>query len=320
MSVNVVRYRDDVSVRWGVVEGSSIVPLAVDDQSTNEFVSRSARAVLDGGHRAEGAVPIEHVELLAPVTSDRQFLCQAVNYRTHMRESGFNPATNPFNVFFQKASSSLAAADGDIVCPDHVEFLDYEVEIGLVLARDVSGPMSVGPNGLADHVVGLVAVNDVSARDLQLAETQFYRAKSYRTFGPVGPYLTLVDGDDLARFAELRLRLWVNDEARQDSYAADMVHGPAESLTELSSVQDWHAGDLLATGTPGGCALRAPAFPVRAAALAMSPKRRHALVQRSAARNPRRLRPGDVVELHIGTDDGAIDLGRQRSTVVGGTA
>ena len=156
----------------------------------------------------------------------------------------------------------------------------------------------------------------IIARDVQLAETQFYRAKSYRTFTPTGPHLTLVDGSDLARFDELRLRLWVNGELRQESTAADMIHRPAETLTELSSVQNWRPGDLVATGTPGGCALRVPRWPLRVAALAMSPTRRFDAVRSAAAKNPRRLRPGDVVEASIATDDGAIDLGRQRCLVV----
>ena len=96
-----------------------------------------------------------------------------------------------------------------------------------------------------------------------------------------------------------------------------MVHRPPETLTELSSLQDWEAGDLLATGTPGGCALQAPARPIALLAQLVSPARRQSLVRRVAARNTRRLRPGDVVEASIRTDDGAIDLGVQRNTIVG---
>jgi 2-keto-4-pentenoate hydratase/2-oxohepta-3-ene-1,7-dioic acid hydratase in catechol pathway len=316
MATNVIRYEHVGDVRWGTVDGDIVRPISGDHRSTRSFILEAASAVRRGEHDTGEPVALADVTVLSPITTDQQFLCQAVNYHAHMRESGLDPETSPFNTFFRKASSSISAATTDIVCPDGVEFLDYEVEIGLVLAADVSGPRSVTTADLGDHVAALVALDDVSGRDVQLAEGQFYKAKSYRTFGPVGPHLTLVGPDDLARFAELRLRLWVNGELRQDDYAAEMVHGPAASLTELSAVQDWRAGDLLATGTPGGCALRAPAAPLRMLAQVISPKRRAALVRRSARGNRKRLRPGDRVELHIGTDDGVIDLGRHDNTVV----
>ncbi|MEO1059861.1 MAG: fumarylacetoacetate hydrolase family protein [Actinomycetota bacterium] len=318
MAVNAIRYERDGEVRWGVVSDDGVRPVVGSYDSTRAFVLEAAATVRAGEHPLDDPVPLDEVTVLSPVTADQQFLCQAVNYRSHMEESGLSPEASPFNVFFRKASSCLSPPHGDIVSPAHVELLDHEVEIGLVLARDVDGPVTVADDELASHVAALVAVNDVSARDVQLGDTQFYRAKSYRTFGPTGPHLALVDRHDLDRFAELRLRLWVDGVTRQDALAADMVHRPAATLTELSSVQDWRAGDLLATGTPGGCALRAPAAPLRMLAQAVSPRRRHALVQRSAARNPRRLRPGDRVELHIGTEDGAIDLGRQETAVVAG--
>ncbi len=317
MAMNVIRYRRDGEVQWGVVEGTDVHPLLARHASTGSFVTDAAPSVMAGEHPTDPPVSIDTVELLSPVTTDQQFLCQAINYHSHLEESGLAPGASPFNIFFRKASSSIAPATTDIVCPDHVAFLDYEAEIGLVLSSEVAGPQSVTDGDLGGHVAALVAVNDVSARDVQLAETQFYKAKSYRTFGPTGPHLTLVDDADLARFAELRVRLWVDGQIRQDAYASDMVHGPAASLTELSSVQDWQPGDLLATGTPGGCALQAPSTPVRMIAQAMSPRRRHALVRRRASSVDARLRPGDHIEVHVGTDDGAIDLGRQHTTVTG---
>ncbi len=97
-----------------------------------------------------------------------------------------------------------------------------------MFARDIVGPEpeAVTLSNLHEFVAALVLVNDVSARDVQLPEMQFYKGKSYRTFGPTGPYLTLVDAGELARFDDLVLRLWVNDELRQSSPARDMVHKP----------------------------------------------------------------------------------------------
>ena len=316
MAVNVVRYREGERVAWGVVAGDRISPIDGEFETTRDFMLHGAERARAGAAEAAGSVALSDVEILSPITPDRQFLCQAINYHSHMRESGFDPASNPFNIFFRKASSCLAPANTDIVKPDHVEFLDYEVEIGLVFSRDVNEPVHVGPDDLSHYVGALVLLDDVSARDVQLPETQFYKGKSYRTFGPAGPYLTLVSADELRRFDALRLRLSVNGEVRQDSLASDMVHRPPETLTELSALQDWEAGDVLATGTPGGCALQAPAKPLALLAQLVSPARRQALVRRVAARNARRLKPGDELEASIRTDDGALDLGVQRNRVV----
>lgn len=316
MAINVVRYRSDDRVRWGVVQDERVAPIEGDYPTTRAFMLEAASRVRDGSVSLGPARPLSETSPLCPITTDRQFLCQAINYHAHMRESGFDPATNPFNIFFRKASSCLTSATDDIVLPSHVEFLDYEVEIGLVFSRDVDRPVEVTEANLADYVGGLVVLNDVSARDVQLPETQFYKGKSYRTFGPVGPYLALVSADELRRFDDLRLRLSVNGEVRQDSLASDMVHRPPATLTELSSLQNWQAGDLLATGTPGGCALQAPARPLALLAQLVSPIRRQALVRRVAARNPRRLQPGDEIQASVGTDDGALDLGQLHNRVV----
>ena len=289
MAVNVVRYREGGAVHWGILasDGSDrVARIEGDYPSTRDFMREgAARARAQaGGSAGAPTVALSEVEVLCPITSDRQFLCQAINYHSHMRESGLDPVSSPFNIFFRKASSCLAPATTDIVSPAHVEFLDYEVEIGLVFSQDVSAPVEVTEEGLGDHVGGLILLNDVSARDVQLPETQFYKGKSYRTFGPCGPVLALVTAQELRRFGELRLRLSVNGEVRQDSLASDMVHRPPATLTELSGLQNWEAGVLLATGTPGGCALQAPARPLALFAQMVSPVRRQALLRRVASR------------------------------------
>ena len=318
MAINVARYDDGSGPKWGVQRDGALIPIDARIESTREFMLEGvtlARAAVEG---SGDGVPIDSVQILAPITRDRQFLCQAINYYSHMGESGIDPAKSPFNIFFRKAASCIAPADTQIVSPSHVEFLDYEVELGLVFSRDVSDPIEVTEANLADYVGGFVLTNDVSARDVQLPEMQFYKGKSYRTFGPTGPWLTLVDAADVARFDELRLSLSVNGETRQDSLTTDMIHRPAPTLTELSQIQDWEAGDLLATGTPGGCALQAPAAPLRLIAQLVSPLRRQGMLRSVSANNTKRLRPGDRVEASIRTADGTIDLGTQRNEVVAG--
>ncbi len=316
MAIQVIRYRRAGSVGWGVVESGSFTPIPGDYPSTRDFMLAGAGQARAMRGAASESFALAEAELLCPITPDRQFLCQAINYYSHMKESGFDPAKNPFNIFFRKASSCLSPADTDILCPAHVEFLDYEAEIGLVLSSDVSQAVHVSAANLHEFVGALVVVNDVSARDIQVPEMQFYKGKSYRTFGPAGPYLTLVDAAELARFDALRLCLKVNGEVRQNSLASDMIHKPAATLTELSGLQDWQAGDLVATGTPGGCALQAPPTPIRMIAQVAPALTRQKMIRRAAQGNPRRLKAGDIVETSIRTDDGKLDLGIQRNRVV----
>lgn len=316
MAIRIIRFRCDNAVRWGVVEGDYVAPLAGEFPTTRDFMLEGAPLARSASGLTSERLALAGVEVLCPITSDRQFLCQAINYYSHMKESGLDPAKNPFNILFTKAPSCLAPATTDIICPSHVEFLDYEAEIGLVFSRDVDAPITVTAANLHEYVGALVVVNDISARDIQLPEMQFYKGKSYRTFGPTGPYLVLVDAGELARFETLRLRLSVNGEVRQSSLASDMIHKPVPTLNELSRVQSWQAGDLLATGTPGGCALQAPPAPLRMLAQVLPSLPRQNLIRRAARGNRRKLKPGDVIETSIRTDDGQLDLGVQRNRVV----
>ncbi|HEV8166712.1 MAG TPA: fumarylacetoacetate hydrolase family protein, partial [Actinomycetota bacterium] len=170
---------------------------------------------------------------------------------------------------------------------------------------------------LPRYVAALVVANDVSARQIQLTRTQFYEAKSYPTFTPVGPWLTLVDAADLNRLETLRLTLSVNGQVRQDNTVADMIVRPARALTLLSRFQPLAAGDLLLTGTPGGTALTAPPKLAEKLAALLPPATRWKLFFRRQAGNPRYLHDGDLITATIATADRALDLGTQRTRVIG---
>jgi 2-keto-4-pentenoate hydratase/2-oxohepta-3-ene-1,7-dioic acid hydratase in catechol pathway len=237
------------------------------------------------------------------------------NYASHVEDSGLNPETIPLT-FFRKTSGSISGPFDDIVRPAHVSCLDYEVEIGLVAGRELPVGTELTEENWTTFVAGLVVTNDVSARDIQLPKTQFFESKSYPTFTPVGPALVLLDRDELKRFGDLRLRLWVNGELRQDAVVeGDMVYSPLQALQALSRFQRLDAGDLLLTGTPEGTALSAPPKPVELIAALLPPALKWKLFFQQQAKNPKYLKPGDVVEVAIGTDDSAIDLGRQRTVV-----
>jgi 2-keto-4-pentenoate hydratase/2-oxohepta-3-ene-1,7-dioic acid hydratase in catechol pathway len=286
----------------------------VDTPATTTTQLLADRAAVTAARTAATAVPVESLALVSPVTAPCRVIAQMANFASHVTDTGGNPGTVPL-AFFRKASGSVSGPHGDIVKPAHVRLLDYEVEIGLVIGREMPVGTEITPDTLADYVAGLVVTNDVSARDVQLTKTQFYESKSYPTFTPAGPALVLLDADELKRLTDLRLRLWVNGETRQDMTADDMIYPPVEALRALTRFQRLDPGDLLLTGTPAGTALSAPPWLVQKAGALLPDATRWRLFVNAQARNPRYLRDGDVIEATVATDDGAIDLGRQRTTV-----
>jgi 2,4-diketo-3-deoxy-L-fuconate hydrolase len=221
----------------------------------------------------------------------------------------------PYNLLFTKSSGSLTGARDDIVAPSHVKLLDYEIELGIVIGKAITAPTVVSADDVGEYIGAFVVANDVSARDVQLPQGQFYKGKSYRTFCPVGPYLCIPDANEVDRWRDLRLTLSVNGSVRQDALAGEMVFGPAETLTEFSHLEDLAVGDLLLTGTPGGVAIDPPKALVQRVAALLPDARKWELFVKMQRRNPAYLKPGDVVTASIRTDDGALDLGTQHNTV-----
>jgi 2-keto-4-pentenoate hydratase/2-oxohepta-3-ene-1,7-dioic acid hydratase in catechol pathway len=302
---------------WWLVTPAGLVRLGLDAPTTGALLADrpaldAAVAAAEGA--ADAAVPARPLDLLSPVTAPARVVAQAVNYRSHAAESGFNPDKIP-PVFFRKSSHSLSGPAGDIIRPPGVGFLDYEVELGLVIGADLPVGTTVTQETLHHYVAGLVVTNDVSARQIQLTKTQFYEAKSYPTFTPAGPWLALADPADLARLGSLRLTLSVNGEVRQDAMAAEMIVTPARALTALSKFQPLAPGDLLLTGTPGGTALKAPPKAVEKLAGLLPPAVKWQMFFRGQEGNPRYLRDGDLVTASITSADGELDFGTQRCTV-----
>ncbi|MFJ8106251.1 fumarylacetoacetate hydrolase family protein [Streptomyces sp. NPDC096132] len=308
MSINVLRTADS----WWVVRDARAVRIATEAVTTAELLT-DRDAVGEAAASGEAGTPVADLVALSPVTTPCRVVAQMVNYRSHARESGFTGDIPP--AFFRKASGSVSGPHDAVVRPPHVRFLDYEIELGLVLGAPLPVGTVVEERDLPSYVAGLVITNDISARDVQLTKTQFYESKSYPTFTPTGPHLTLLEPDDFARLPDLRLRLGVNGEPRQDRTLADMIVRPARALTLLARFQSLDAGDLLLTGTPGGTALKAPPKAVEKIGALLPPAVKWKAFFKSQEKNPRYLRHGDVVTATIATPDGRIDLGEQRTPV-----
>ena len=309
MTVSILRTVD----AWWVQTPTGAGKITTSAATTAELLAD--RAAIDAASHNSDTVPVDSLQLVSPVTKPCRVVAQMTNFASHVKDAGMDPKTIPLT-FFRKSSASITGPFNDIVKPAHVRFLDYEVEIGLVIGRDIPVGTTVSEPDLADFLAGLVVTNDVSARDIQLPQTQFYEAKSYPTFTPVGPALVLLDADEFKRFGDLRLRLRVNGELRQDSFVeGDMLYKPLQALQSLTRFQDLAAGDVILTGTPVGTALSAPPKPVEIIGNLLPPAVKWKAFFKRQASNPKYLHDGDVVEAGVATDDGAIDLGTQRNTV-----
>lgn len=309
MTTTIVRTAD----AWYVQTDTGAVKVDTAATTTGELLRD--RTAIEAAVAGSVGVPVETLDLVSPVTAPCRVVAQMTNFTSHVKDAGMDPETVPLT-FFRKASGSINGPTDDIVKPTHVRFLDYEVEIGLVIGRELPVGTTLTESNLADYVAGLVVTNDVSARDVQLPKTQFYEAKSYPTFTPVGPSLVLLDAGELMRFGELRLQLSVNGEVRQNSVVAgDMIYRPLRTLQELTRFQRMDVGDLLLTGTPVGTALSAPAKPIEIIGHLLPPALKWKAFFSSQAKNRKYLREGDVVEASVATDDKAIDLGTQRAVV-----
>ena len=171
-----------------------------------------------------------------------KLVCVGRNYREHAKEMGNDVPTTPF--VFYKPTSSVIASGAAIVLPAGIGRVDFEGEIGVVIGSTLT---RATPAQCAKAVRGLVAVNDVSARDLQKSDAQWWRAKGYDTFCPIGP-----EKQGTVDLGGLELVTRVNGLERQRCRTLDMIFPVADLLAFISSAVTLEPGDVVLTGTPEG--------------------------------------------------------------------
>ncbi|NJP39124.1 fumarylacetoacetate hydrolase family protein [Alkalicoccus luteus] len=310
MGKRIVRYEHD-GIHWGLLTEEGIFP-AGQFETLAAFLEHGAKQAEPAGN----PVNPEHVTLLSPVTTPAQIVCQGANYSSHREEGGLDARRPPFNLIFTKAASSIAAPDTDIESPAHVTLLDYEIELGLVFGKKLDKKLPEDFSALGDYIAGFVITNDISSRDIQFAENQWYKGKSFRTFCPTGPVLYLFDKDEAEKVHDLELTLKVNGETRQQANSFQLLYKPEETLVELSGMMDFWPGDLLMTGTPGGVALKLSPDEMNEL---LNPfekmDKKMATLNKSQETNEHYLNDGDVITSEIKSSDGTIDLGKQTNRV-----
>lgn len=186
----------------------------------------------------------------SPISRPGMILCIGLNYSDHAEESGMPIPEQP--ILFMKASNTLAGPNDKVVIPDGSTKTDWEVELGIVLNRDVYRLKD--EIDAEDAIAGYTIVHDISEREYQLEKGgQWVKGKSCPGFSPVGPYL--VTKDELSDVTNLNMSLKVNDEEMQNGNTSTMIFKPAHLVWYVSQFMKIEAGDLISTGTPPGVGL-----------------------------------------------------------------
>jgi 2-keto-4-pentenoate hydratase/2-oxohepta-3-ene-1,7-dioic acid hydratase in catechol pathway len=194
---------------------------------------------------------ISKFKLLSPIPNPNKIICLAFNYTDHAEEQGLQAPKDP--VIIIKPRTTLTGTESDIICPDFVSQLDYEVELALIIGKNCK---NISIEDASSAVFGYMVFNDVSARDIQFKDKQFTRGKSFDSFAPCGPWITTVD--EIRDAQNLKLTTKINGELRQNASTNKMFIKIPEIISKISKVMTLEKGDIIATGTPAGVIVNNP--------------------------------------------------------------
>lgn len=190
-------------------------------------------------------LPLEDVRLLAPVIPRSKVVCVGRNYAAHAAEMGNDVPEQA--LYFLKPNTAVVGPGDPVVIPSYSREVSLEAELAVVIKRMAK---DLTPDQVADHILGFTCANDLTARDAQRAEDQWFRAKAFDTSCPIGPW---IETDlDPAAAPGLAISSTVDGETAQQGSTADMVRSVADLIAEISTVVTLLPGDLVLTGTPAG--------------------------------------------------------------------
>jgi 2-keto-4-pentenoate hydratase/2-oxohepta-3-ene-1,7-dioic acid hydratase in catechol pathway len=196
---------------------------------------------------ARDLVPIEKAKLLAPVRPWK-ILCIGLNYRDHAVESKMEMPSVP--TVFAKFTSAVIGPGAPIAIPRITQRPDYEAEFAVVIGKTAK---NVARGNWQDYVFGYTILNDVSARDIQLATSQWSLGKSFDTFAPIGPHI--VTADEVPDPHSLDIKLSIGGEVLQHSNTRELIFRVPELIEYISQIITLEPGDIISTGTPSGVGL-----------------------------------------------------------------
>jgi len=256
--MRIARVDVEGTARFGVVVGDAVRLL--DPALTPEILfTLGADQLLEQNNRSTVEVPIDEVALLAPTPAPSKIVCVGLNYRDHANESGQAPPEQP--LLFSKPPSAIVGPGVAVRLPgDLTHEVDWEAELAVVVGGELDGENAAD---CLERVFGYTAANDVTARDLQFSDGQWFRGKGLNTFCPVGPHI--VTADEFGDPQRKKVRAFVNGTCMQDSPTSDMIFPIGFLLSWISRQIRLYPGDLLLTGTPPGVgAFRTPPVFLRA--------------------------------------------------------
>jgi 2-keto-4-pentenoate hydratase/2-oxohepta-3-ene-1,7-dioic acid hydratase in catechol pathway len=196
-------------------------------------------------HGAGLLTPLDEVRLRAPILRPGKIICVGLNYESHRAEQLKKPLERV--VLFLKSHNAICGPGEPIVLPVNSEKVDYEAEFAVVIGRRGK---RIPLEQAFEHIAGYTVFNDVSARDLQIGDGQWFRGKSCDTFAPAGPWI--VTWDEIPDPNHLRLSLQLNGRTMQDANTRDLIYKIPFLISYLSQSLTLEPGDLFSTGTPGG--------------------------------------------------------------------
>ena len=235
----------------GVVLDDRIIGLAVVGfPNTLELVETwgSARAIVERhlqNTRPEDGYPLRSVKLLAPIPRPPKVICVGLNYRDHAIESKMEIPTVP--TIFNKFPHTVIAPGDEIVLPKNSEKPDYEAELAFVIGKSAR---HVPAEKAEEYIFGYTIVNDVSARDFQMATSQWLMGKTFDTFCPLGPWI--VTADEIPDPHALDIKMTIGGQVLQNSNTRELIFRIPALIAYLTSVCTLEPGDIVSTGTPAG--------------------------------------------------------------------
>jgi 2-keto-4-pentenoate hydratase/2-oxohepta-3-ene-1,7-dioic acid hydratase in catechol pathway len=212
---------------------------------------RKALHVITAGAAATGRgpkgllTPLRSARLRAPIARPNKIVCLGLNYADHAREQGTEPPAAP--IYFLKSHNTICGLGDPIRLPPNSTQVDFEAEFAVVIGKR---GRRIPESEAHKYVAGYTILDDVSARDMQFGDKQWYRGKSCDTFAPTGPWI--VTADEIPDPHNLRISLTLNGETMQDSNTGNLVFKVPFLVSYLSQSVTWEVGDLISTGTPPG--------------------------------------------------------------------
>ena len=235
----------DGSIGGGTLDGDRVHLLShTGPDAVLEYIrSGNPQPVLSGA-----SLPMASITLLAPLQHPPRIFGIGLNYREHAAESKMAVQSVP--TVFIKLPSSITGPDTDVLLPPEATQPDFEAELAVVIGKPGH---RISAEDAHQHVFGYTIVNDVSARGVQLATTQWTLGKSFLTFTPLGP--SIVTSDEVLDPHTLDIRLTLDGEVMQSANTRDLIFRIPQLIAYISSIVPLEAGDIISTGTPPGVGL-----------------------------------------------------------------